>query len=106
MIDHGACGVAHPVPVPIPADLQSRLTGPAQVFRCDVPGGVDAVIFQDSFGMALTPILAESFRSTASFRTTAGPNDSVGYGMPEKLKANLVVEILVERSLGRAPDCS
>jgi len=103
-INHGACGAAHPVPVPIPADLQSRLTGPAQVFRCDVPGGVDAVIFQDSFGMALTPILAESFRSTASFRTTAGRNDAAGYGMPAKLKANLVVEILVERSLTDVPD--
>ena len=103
VIDHGACGVAHPVPVPIPADLQSRLTGPAQVFQCDVPGGVDAVIFQDSFGTALTPILAELFRSTGSFRTTAGPNDVVGYGMPEKLRANLVLEILVERSLGPPP---
>jgi hypothetical protein len=103
VIDHGACGVAHPVPLPMPAELQSRLTGPAQAFRCDVPGSVDAVIFQDSFGTALTPILTESFRSTASFRTTAGPNDFVGYGMPEKLRANLVLEILVERSLGPPP---
>ena len=103
VIDHGACGVAHPVPLPMPPELQSRLTGPAQAFRCDVPGSVDAVIFQDSFGTALTPILTESFRSTASFRTTAGPNDSVGYGMPEKLRANLVLEILVERSLGPPP---
>ena len=104
LLDHGGCGVAHPVPIPIPADLQSRLTGPESMYRCDAPGGVDAVIFQDSFGTALTPILAESFRSTVSLPTTAGRNDRVGYGMPEKLKANLVVEILVERSLGAAPE--
>ncbi len=103
VIDHGACGVAHPVPIPIPAALQSRLTAPAYANRCDAPGSVDAVIFQDSFGTALAPILAESFRSTTIFPTTAGRNDTVGYGMPEKLKASLVVEILVERSLGAAP---
>jgi alginate O-acetyltransferase complex protein AlgJ len=103
VLDHDACGVPHPVPIPIPADLQSRLTAPTLAYRCDAPGGVDAVLFQDSFGTALTPILAESFRSTTSFRTTAGTNASIGYGMPEKLKANLVVEILAERSIGAVP---
>ena len=103
MIDHGACGAAHPVPVPIPADLQSRLTGPAQVFRCDVPGGVDAVIFQDSFGTALTPILARIVSLDRELPHDGRAQRCVGYGMPEKLRANLVLEILVERSLGPPP---
>jgi hypothetical protein len=104
VIDHGACGELHSVPIPIPADLQSRLTVPPNVTRCDAPGDVDAVIFQDSFGTALAPILAESFRSATNFRAAAGPNDAAGYGMPEKLKANLVLEIVVERRLGAGPE--
>jgi alginate O-acetyltransferase complex protein AlgJ len=104
LIVHGACGERHPVPIPIPEDLRSRLTAPAYATRCDVPGNVDAVIFQDSFGTALAPLLAESFRSTVTFPTTAGRKESAGYGMPEKLKANLVIEILVERSVGAGPE--
>ena len=103
-LDHAACARSDTVPVPVPADLQSRLTAPSSFTRCDTRGNVDAVIFQDSFGTALSPILARSFRSTASFRATGGPNDKAGYGMPERLKANLVVEILVERSLGGGPE--
>ena len=87
----------------VPDDLSSRLTAPTSVTRCNASGNVDAVIFQDSFGTALSPILAESFRSTTSFHTTGGPNEKAGYGMPERLKANLVVEILVERSLAAGP---
>ena len=103
VLDGDACARSEAAPVPIPSDLQSRLTGPSAFTRCNAPGNVDAVIFQDSFGVALSPILARSFRSTASFRTTGGPNDGAGYGMPERLKANLVVEILVERSIGNGP---
>jgi hypothetical protein len=103
VLDHGACAQTDVVPIPLPEDLSSRLTAPTTVARCNAPGNVDAVIFQDSFGAALAPILAESFRSSTSFRTTAGPNEKAGYGMPERLKANLVVEILVERSLGSEP---
>jgi hypothetical protein len=89
----------HPVPVPVPEALQSRLTTPAYATRCDVAGNVDAVIFHDSFGTALNPLLSESFRSSAAFSTNGGRNDVIGYGMPEKLKANLVVQIMVERGL-------
>jgi hypothetical protein len=103
VLDHGACAPTDVVPIPVPEDLQSRLTGPTIATRCNAEGNVDAVIFQDSFGTALSPILARSFRSATSFRTTAGPNDKAGYGMPERLKANLVVEILAERSLGAGP---
>ena len=104
VLDHAACVPSEVVPIPVPADLQSRLTAASSVTHCNAAGNVDAVIFQDSFGTALSPILAQSFRSATSFRATAGPNDRVGYGMPERLKANLVVEILVERSLGAGPD--
>jgi len=104
LLDHTACAPSDRVPIPVPADLQSRFTAPSSFARCNAPGNVDAVIFQDSFGTALSPILAESFRSTTSFRTTAGPNDKVGYGMPERLKAKVVVEILVERSLVAGPE--
>ena len=103
VLDHAACAPTDVVPIPVPDDLSSRLTAPTSVARCNAPGNVDAVIFQDSFGTALSPILAESFRSTTSFRTTAGPNEKAGYGMPERLKANLVAEILAERSLGGEP---
>ena len=103
VLDHVACTRTDVVPIPVPEDLASRLTAPTSVTRCDPSGKVDAVIFQDSFGTALSPILAESFRSATSFRATAGPNERAGYGMPERLKANLVVEILVERSLGVGP---
>ena len=103
VFDHSACAPSAVVPHPIPVELQSRLTAPSSVTRCNAFGTIDAVIFQDSFGTALSPILAESFRSTTSFRTTAGPNDKVGYGMPERLKADLVLEIMVERSLSAAP---
>ena len=99
-----ACAERRPLPVPIPAALQSRLTAPAWFTQCDAPGNVDAVIFHDSFGVALAPFLAASFRSIADFSTTAGRNDVVGYGVPEALKANLVIEILVERDLGIGPD--
>jgi len=104
VLEHDACTRSDTVPVPVPADLQSRLTAPSSFTRCESLGNVDAVIFQDSFGTALTPLLARSFRSTTSFRTTGGPNHKVGYGMPEQLNANLVVEILVERSLGAGPE--
>jgi hypothetical protein len=100
---HSACAELRPLPIPIPEALQSRMTAPAYSTQCDAPGNVNAVIFHDSFGVALIPILAESFRSSANFRATAGQNDTVGYGMPEKLKANLVVEIMIERGLGSAP---
>jgi hypothetical protein len=103
LLDHAACAQTDVVPIPIPDELSSRLTAPTSVTRCNAPGHVDAVIFQDSFGTALSPILAESFRSATIFRATAGPNEKAGYGMPERLKANLVVEILVERSLGGGP---
>ena len=104
VLDHAACTQSDAVPIPVPADLQSRLTAPSSVTRCNAPGDVDAVIFQDSFGTALSPILAESLRSATSFRSTGGPNDKVGYGMPQGLKANLVIEILVERSLSAGPE--
>jgi hypothetical protein len=100
---HSACAERRPIPIPIPAALQSRLTSPPYATRCDVPGNVDAVIFHDSFGVALVPILVESFRSSADFSTTLGQDDKFGYGMPEKLKANLVLEIMVERSLDSVP---
>jgi hypothetical protein len=103
VLDHGPCAPSDVVPAPIPADLESRLTVPSRVTRCNADGNVDAVIFHDSFGTALSPILARSFRSATSFGTTAGPNEKAGYGMPERLKANLVVEILAERSLGARP---
>ena len=102
-LDHSACEPSG-VPNPVPAELKSRFTSPATVTRCNPFGTVDAVIFQDSFGTALSPILAESFRSTTSFGTTAGPNEKVGYGMPERLKAHLVIEIMVERSLSAGPE--
>jgi hypothetical protein len=103
-LDHSACTQSDTVPVPVPADLQSRLTAPSSFTRCDAHGKVDAVIFQDSFGTALSPILARSFRSTTTFRTTGGPSSRVGYGMPGQLKANLVVEILAERSMRGGPE--
>ncbi len=83
--------------------MQSKLTAPAYATRCEVPGSVDAVIFHDSFGVALNPFLVESFRSSANFSATAGPNATAGYGVPEGLKANLVIEIMVERGLGAEP---
>jgi len=99
-----ACAQSAVVPVRVPDDLAARLTAPTAVTRCDAPGNVDAVIFQDSFGTALSPILARSFRSTTSFRTLGGPNEQAGFGMPERLKANLVIEIMVERSLSARPE--
>ncbi len=99
-----ACAERHPLPVPIPAALQSRLTAPAYFTRCDAPGNVDAVVFHDSFGVALAPFLAETFRSSADFSTTAGRDDVAATAMPEALKANLVIEILAERRLGMGPD--
>lgn len=104
VLDHVSCARSDTVPIPVPPDLQSRLTAPSSFTRCESHGNIDAVIFQDSFGTALAPILARSFRSTTSFRATGGPNDKLGYGMPEQLKANLVVEILVERSMGAGPE--
>ncbi len=97
------CAERHPIDIPIPDALQSKLTAPAYATRCDTPGNVDAVIFHDSFGVALNPFLAESFRSSANFSATAGTNEVAGYGMPEKLNANLVVEIMIERGLGVGP---
>ena len=102
-LNRGACTERHPVPIPVPEALQSRLTAPAFATQCDTPGNVDAVIFHDSFGVALAPMFEASFRSTANFSATAGPNDVVGYGVPEALKANLVLEIIVERALGANP---
>ena len=103
-IDHSACAEPHPGSIAIPQALQSRLTAPVYSTRCDAPGNINAVIFYDSFGVALVPILAESFEATTNFSATIGKNDTVGYHMPEKLKANLVVEIMVERSLSFAPE--
>lgn len=100
---HSACAEPRPITIAIPAALQARLTSPPYATQCDVPGNIDAVIFHDSFGVALVPILVESFRSSADFSTTLGQDDNVGYGMPEKLKANLVLEIMVERSLDSVP---
>jgi len=100
---HSACAERRAVSIPIPAALQAKLTTPAYATRCDAPGGVDAVIFHDSFGVALIPLLAESFRSSAQFSAQSGPDDAMGYGVPEALKANLVLEIMVERSLGAIP---
>jgi hypothetical protein len=99
-----ACAQPDVVPMAVPDDLSSRLTAPTSVTRCDGSSNVDAVIFQDSFGTALTPILVRSFRSATSFHTLGGPNEKVGYGMPERLKARLVVEIMVERSLSARPE--
>jgi hypothetical protein len=103
-IDHSACTEPRPVSIPIPKALQSRMTAPAYATRCDAPGNINAVTFHDSFGWALVPFFEESFRSTANFSATEGKNDTVGYDMPEKLKANLVVEIMVERSLSSAAE--
>jgi len=103
-IDHSACTEPRPFSIAIPKDLQSRMVAPAYVTRCDAPGNINAVIFYDSFGMALVPLLEESFQSTANFNITELKSDTTGYGMPEKLKANLVVEIIVERSLSSAPN--
>ena len=104
VLDYGPCTQSDTVPIPVPADLQSRLTAPSSFTRCEAHGSVDAVIFQDSFGTALSPILARSFRSTTIFRATGGPNPTAGYGMPEQLKDNLVVEILAERSMRGGPE--
>lgn len=103
-IDHTACTEPHPISIPIPKALQSRMTASAYSTRCDAPGNIKAVIFHDSFGWALVPILQESFQSTASFSATEEKNDTFGYDMPEKLKASLVVEIMEERSLSPAPE--
>jgi hypothetical protein len=96
-LDYSACAERRPVPIPIPAALQSNIPSPYST-RCQVPGNINAVIFQDSFGWALAPFLEESFQSTANFNRVEW-SDAVGYDLSEKLKANLVVEILVERSL-------
>ena len=102
-LTHSTCAERRPVPVPIPDALLSKLTNPGYSTRCAAPGNVDAVIFHDSFGVAVAGLLEESFRSTVNFSATAGRNDVVGYGMPEQLKANLVLEIMVERSLNAGP---
>ena len=96
-LDHSACAERRPISIPIPADLQSTA---ASVYstRCDAPGNINAVILHDSFGLALAPFLEESFRSTANFNRM-GWNNAAGYDMSEALKANLIVEILVERDL-------
>jgi hypothetical protein len=96
-LDHSACVERRPVPIPIPGAVRSTIPPPYST-RCQAPGNVNAAIFQDSFGWALAPFLEESFRSTANFNRMEW-NDTTGYDLPEKLKANLVVEILVERSL-------
>ena len=96
-IDHSACTEHRPISIPVPEVLQSK-TASAYSTRCDAPGNIDAAIFQDSFGLALAPFLAESFRSTANFNRMEW-NDAAGYGLSETLRANLVVEIMVERSL-------
>ena len=103
-IDHSACTEPRPISIPIPKALQSRMTAPAYATRCDAPGNINAVIFHDSFGWALVPFFEESFRSTANFNATEGKNDTDGYDMPEKLRANLVVEIMVERNLSSAAE--
>ncbi len=102
-IDHVPCAEPHPLSIEIPKALRSRLTAPAHFTRCDAPGNINAVIFSDSFGLALVPLLVESFRSTANFSVTEWKNDTTGYDMPEKLTANLVMEIMAERSLSSAP---
>jgi len=103
-IDHGACTEPRPLSIAIPKALQSRMTAPAYITQCNAPGNINAVIFYDSFGLALVPFLEDSFSSTANFSITEWKNDLAGYDMPEKLNANLVVEIMVERSLSSAPD--
>lgn len=96
-MDYSACTEHRPISIPVPEALQSK-TASAYSTRCDIPGNIDAVIFQDSFGLALAPFLEESFRSTANFSRMEW-NDAAGYGLSETLRANLVVEIMVERSL-------
>jgi hypothetical protein len=96
-LDHSACVEHRPIPIPIPEALQSTIPSPYAT-RCHAPGNVNAVIFQDSFGWALAPFLQESFRSTTNFNRMEW-NDATAYYLSEKLKANLVVEIMVERSL-------
>jgi len=103
-IDHGACTEPRPLSIAIPKALQSKMTAPAYITQCNAPGNINAVIFYDSFGLALVPFLEDSFSSTANFSITEWKNDLAGYDMPEKLNANLVVEIMVERSLSSAPD--
>jgi hypothetical protein len=103
-IDRGSCTEPRPLSIEIPKALRSRMTAPAYFTRCDAPGNINAVIFYDSFGLALVPHLEESFRSTANFSVTEWKNDATGYDMPEKLRANLVVEIMAERSLSSAPN--
>jgi len=103
-IDHGACTEPRPLSIAIPKALLSKMTAPAYITQCNAPGNINAVIFYDSFGLALVPFLEDSFSSTANFSITEWKNDLAGYDMPEKLNANLVVEIMVERSLSSAPD--
>jgi hypothetical protein len=94
---YSACAERQPIPIPIPEALQSTTPSPYST-RCHAPGNINAVIFQDSFGWALAPFLEESFRSAANF-DRMGWNNAAGYDLSETLKANLVVEILVERNL-------
>lgn len=96
-LDHSACAERRPIPIPIPGAVQSTNPPPYST-RCHAPGNVNAVIFEDSFGWALAPFLEETFRSTANFNRMEW-NDAVGYDLAGELKANLVVEVLVERSL-------
>jgi len=96
-LDHSTCAEHRPISLPISGVLQPTVASGYST-RCNAPGNINAVILHDSFGLALTPFLEESFRSTANF-DRMGWNNAAGYDLAETLKANLVVEILVERNL-------
>jgi hypothetical protein len=68
------------------------------VFRCPNPPQYTALIYRDSMGIPLQPMLAENF-SRSTFVTSA----QIDAGLVDRLRPDIVIEEMVERALTGIP---
>ena len=83
------------------AQLDAAASGPGVetfVYRCPNPPRFTALIYRDSMGIPLQPMLAENF-SGSTFVTSA----QLDAGLVDRLRPDIVIEEMVERALAGIP---
>jgi len=100
-LDRVASSLAREVEYPLPAGVPTDGPPPVRpsLFRVDNPALPRVVVFHDSFGLALRPLLAENFRSSLFIPEQYIPEVESPASILDRERPDMVIFLMVERSL-------